>query len=112
MAQKETKFTLGGKEYTLKFSMRVPLYWEKATQKNYFQAFGAGKNPSLTDILTLVWATLKNGGCSLSLEDMADQLSDKDLQSLSNKVMDLVAKNSSQAEEGEKTVPLDEMPQR
>ena len=71
MSKKETTFTLNGKEYTLKFSMRVPLYWEQATKRNYFEAFGPGSKPSLTDILTLVWAAFKNGGCTLSLEELA-----------------------------------------
>ena len=98
MSKKETTFTLNGKEYTLKFSMRVPLYWEQAT--------------SLTDILTLVWAAFKNGGCTLSLEELAEQLSDKDLQVLSTKVMGLVADNSTPAKTGDEEPPLAVAPQR
>ena len=100
MAGKETAFELGGKTYTLKFTMRVPLYWEQSTGRNYFAAFGPGAKPSLTDILTLVWAVFKNGGCKMGLEELADKLSDKDLQALSACVMKLAGDNSS-APEGE-----------
>lgn len=111
MVQKETKFKLGDREYTLKFSMRVPLYWEQASKKNYFVVFGPGSKPTLTDILTLVWAAFKNGGCTLSLEELTEQLSDKDLQALSGKVMGLAAENSTAAEPGERETPLAGKPQ-
>ncbi len=110
MAQKETSFTLAGQTYKLKFSMRVPLYWEQASRKNYFEAFGPQAKPSLTDILTLVWAAFKNGGCKLTLDELADKLSDRDLQELSASVMKLAADNSAPAPEGD-NAPLAAPPQ-
>ncbi len=109
MSQKETSFQLGGKEYTLKFTMRVPLFWEQATGKNYFASFGAGSKPSLTDILTLVWAAFKNGGSKLTLDELADKLTDKDLQELSVKVMQLASNNSSKQGEDD-AAPLAKNP--
>ena len=103
MAGKETVFKLGGKEYTLKFTMRVPLYWEGATGKNYFA------KPSLTDILTLVWAVFKNGGCKLTLEELADKLTDGDLKELSGTVLKL-AENNTSAADGGTQAPLDSRP--
>ena len=88
--------------------MRVPLFWEQATWKNYFASFGSGSKPSLTDILTLAWAALKNGGSKLTLAELADKLTDKDLQELSVKVMQLASNNSSK--QGEGTAPLDKNP--
>ncbi|MBQ3667548.1 MAG: hypothetical protein II913_05795 [Elusimicrobiaceae bacterium] len=112
MAQKTVVCKLDGKEYTLKFSMRVPLLWEQSTGKNYFEAFGVGAKPSLVDILTLVWAAFRNGGCTLTLDELADKLNDKDLNDLSSKIMKLAEDNSTK-EQGEKggSSPLEQKPQ-
>lgn len=113
MKQKELVYPLEGKDFKLKFSMRVPLLFEQAARKSYFEAFGAGKTPSLTDILTLMWACFKNGGAALSLDEMADKLDNRSLQDLSAKVMQLVADNSSAtpAEEEKNGLPLEGRPQ-
>lgn len=113
MHSKELHYKLGEKDYKLKFSMRVPLFFEQATRKNYFEVFGAGKPPCLTDILTLVWSCFKNGGANLSLDELADRLDNRSLQDLSVQVMQLVADNSSAPSSGDEdaSAPLEDRPQ-
>lgn len=111
MNKKELIYRLDATDYKLKFSMRVPLLFEQAARKNYFEVFAAGKTPALTDILTLVWACFKNGGSSLGLDELADKLDNRTLQDLTSKVMQLVTDNSSAAAQGEEAAsPLAQSP--
>lgn len=105
MTQKELVYRLGDKDYQLKFSMRVPLFFEQATRKNYFEVFGTGKTPSLTDILTLVWSCFKNGGGKMTLDELADQLDNERLKDLSGQVMQLIAHGTSQSKVDDATAP-------
>lgn len=104
---KEAKIILGGKEYPIRSSLRVALYFEEMTGKKYLDVL-AGGVPSITDMLYLICAMIKNADKSFKLDawSLSDIIQDGELDVASKILFDLLKENNPSETEIKEPSPL------